>query len=240
MNDQLLSEFAATFYGYGNLRGRYWFIGMEEGGGNSVAEINQRLNAWVQGGKRELEDVAEFHKRIGMPEFFTGKAKLQTTWNKLSRIVLSHQGVPPTTDDVRVYQRDKLGRLESETCLLELLPLPSPSTREWLYSSHSTLPQLATRQSYRDYYAPKRAEHLRAMIERQQPRCVIFYSLSLEYMKSWKAIADVDFTETTFGARAYWRGQQGQTVFFVVAHPAEKGITNDYFHEIGRVLKEIE
>jgi hypothetical protein len=238
LNDQLLSEFAETFYRYGNNRGRYWFIGMEEGGGNSVEEIDQRLEAWVQGGKRELEDVAEFHERIGVPELFTGKAKLQTTWNKLIRIVLSHQGVTPTTDDVRAYQRDKLGRLESETCLLELLPLPSPSTSQWLYGSHSSLPHLATRKSYHDYYTPKRVEHLQAMIKRHQPLCVIFYGLN--YMKWWKAIADIDFTKTTFGKHAYWKGKNGQASFFVVAHPAATGITNDYFHEIGRVLKEIE
>jgi len=172
-----------------------------------------------------------------MPEFFTGKAKLQTTWNKLIRIVLSHQGVTPTTDEVRAYQRDKLGRLESETCLLELLPLPSPSTNQWLYGSHSMLPQLATRKRYRDYYTPKRVEQLQAMIERYQPLYVIFYGLN--YMKWWKAIADTDFTETKFGKYAYWKSKNGQVSFFVVAHPVATGITNDYFHEIGRVLYKI-
>ena len=38
-DDQVLDEFAHQFYGYGNYDGRYWFIGMEEGGGNSFAEV---------------------------------------------------------------------------------------------------------------------------------------------------------------------------------------------------------
>jgi hypothetical protein len=42
-NDQLLSHFMQTFYGYGNYQGDYWFIGMEEGGGDTWAEVQQRL-----------------------------------------------------------------------------------------------------------------------------------------------------------------------------------------------------
>jgi hypothetical protein len=34
-DDQLLERFMCTFYGYGNYRGAYWFVGMEEGGGDS-------------------------------------------------------------------------------------------------------------------------------------------------------------------------------------------------------------
>ena len=45
LNDQLLTEFFQNFYGYGNYRGQFWFIGMEEGSGNSFSEINTRLSA---------------------------------------------------------------------------------------------------------------------------------------------------------------------------------------------------
>ena len=45
-NDQLLNEFVEKFYGYGDYNGQFWFIGMEEGGGNSFSEIDNRLNAW--------------------------------------------------------------------------------------------------------------------------------------------------------------------------------------------------
>lgn len=39
-NDPLLADFANKFYGYGNYAGDYWFIGMEEDGGNSLVNIN--------------------------------------------------------------------------------------------------------------------------------------------------------------------------------------------------------
>ncbi len=37
-NDQLLQNFMQRFYGYGTYAGDYWFVGMEEGGGNLLVE----------------------------------------------------------------------------------------------------------------------------------------------------------------------------------------------------------
>lgn len=70
LNDDDLRQFIKTFYGYGNLASRFWFIGMEEGGGNSFAEVQARLSVWMQLGKPELADLRDFHLLIGMPEFF--------------------------------------------------------------------------------------------------------------------------------------------------------------------------
>ncbi len=36
LDDALLEAYMDGFYGYGNLAGPYWFIGMEEGGGDSL------------------------------------------------------------------------------------------------------------------------------------------------------------------------------------------------------------
>ncbi|MEA3335851.1 MAG: hypothetical protein U9R25_08055 [Chloroflexota bacterium] len=127
-DDQLLDEFAHQFYGYGNYSGQYWFVGMEEGGGNSFEKVNRRLNTWAHRGKRELEDVAGYHQAIGITDLFSEKPKIQRTWGKLIRIVLSSQGITPTTERVRAYQRAVLGRPNGETCLVELFSLPSPLT----------------------------------------------------------------------------------------------------------------
>jgi hypothetical protein len=34
------------FHGYGNLGAKYWFIGLEEGGGTSLDEVRLRLKTW--------------------------------------------------------------------------------------------------------------------------------------------------------------------------------------------------
>ncbi len=54
-----LEEFMMHFAGYGNLAAPIWFIGMEEGGGADVAELQRRVDAWRTRGSRTLEDLAE-------------------------------------------------------------------------------------------------------------------------------------------------------------------------------------
>lgn len=41
-----LQDFMNRFYGYGSWDVELWFIGMEERGGNSMDEVERRLNAW--------------------------------------------------------------------------------------------------------------------------------------------------------------------------------------------------
>jgi hypothetical protein len=230
--DILLEQFMHTFYGYGNFRGDYWFVGMEEGGGNSFAEISKRLSVWKTLGKGELVDVADFHVRLGIPEHFTEPVKLQPTWNKISRIVLSAEGQKITLDAVRAYQKKHLGRVEENTCLLELLPLPSPSTRAWLYARHSSLPSLRDRETYRNSTIPWRIEHLRQRIEEYRPRAVVFYGVT--YEEHWKKIANLDFRpHEPFG---FLVANSRDTTYIIAKHPVATGVTNGYFHQIGEVV----
>jgi len=64
LDDELLAEYITTFYGYGNYRGEWWLVGMEEGGGDSVNDITSRLTRWNGRGRKELEDVDLF---VGSP-----------------------------------------------------------------------------------------------------------------------------------------------------------------------------
>jgi hypothetical protein len=125
--DTLLQEFINGFYGYGNYHAPYWFIGMEEGGGGSFEEIRSRLNTWASRGRRELEDLADYHCAIGITRYWDKPVRLQLTWNRLIQILISIKGLETFARDRRHYQRDHLARENSETCLLELMPLPSPS-----------------------------------------------------------------------------------------------------------------
>ncbi|WP_414575733.1 hypothetical protein [Anabaena sp. CCY 9402-a] len=53
-DDALLEKRIETFYGYGNYQGKYWFIGMEEAGGD-FQDVNHRINIWANRGKKEIE-----------------------------------------------------------------------------------------------------------------------------------------------------------------------------------------
>ena len=127
-DDQLLAEFADSFFGYGDYRGRVWFVGMEEGGGDSFEELNRRFDVWRERGKQELEDLPAYSRLVGVGRWFEDRPKLQSTWSKLIRLYLSAYETPSGTDAVREFQRARLGRQDGDIALLELLPLPSPST----------------------------------------------------------------------------------------------------------------
>jgi len=228
----LLKHFISTFYGSGNYSGEYWFIGMEEGGGSDLSKVTRRLDAWLELGGTELVDIYEFHLKIGYPQFFINHARLQRTWMQQARIVLASKGLPSYTEDVRVYQRDVIGRKTSETCLLELLPLPSPSLNDWNYRLWSELPFLKDRKTYQDYCVPWRAEHIRSRIKENRPKCVVF--MGQGYSAYWQSIAGQNSSFTEKGG--YCTACSGDTTYVITKHPAAQGVTNAYFETIGKFL----
>lgn len=232
-NDRLLAEFADSFYGYGNYQGDYWFIGMEEGGGDSFEEIENRLIGWQKRGCKELEDIYEYHLDVGPKWFIGSKPVLQPTWRGLIRLLLSIEGLKPDPEMVRDYQKNQLGRETSNNCLLEILPLPSPSTSKWLYGNHSDLPQLASREAYKRFYFEVRATHIRQKIAEYNPKIVVFYSINPEYMNFWKTIAGVEFAEHSLEKHSFFMGKRNQTSYLVTRHPTAFHTSSDYFHSVG-------
>lgn len=230
LNDELLTEFAENFYGYGNYQAPYWFLGMEEGGGNSVDEINLRFSAWADRGKNELEDVAEYHCAIGIPELFSGKPKLQNTWNKQIHVLFGLKNQAIETEFVRNYQRDSWGRNDSENCILELFPLPSPSTGDWIYGKKSFLLTLRNRDIYRETYLPNRIEHIQKRVEEYNPKVVFIFGVT--YVPYWEKLVGVSFFEDS----GLLQTTVGKTKFVVLQHPVAHGVTNEYFYNAGQVV----
>ncbi|MEH2139580.1 hypothetical protein [Nostoc sp.] len=165
-NDELLEKRVDTFYGYGDYQGNYWFVGMEEAGGD-FNDINNRINIWSNRGKQEIEDIAEYHKDIGWGGSFLSGAKLDVpVWRAIIRIVLSAKGKENfDKKDILAYQINELGRKYKETCLLELLPLPSPSLKHWIFAQHSRLSFLSNRDTYEKYCLEKRINHISQRIK---------------------------------------------------------------------------
>jgi len=234
LNDDDLRQFIKTFYGYGNLASRFWFIGMEEGGGNSFAEVQARLSVWMQLGKPELADLRDFHLLIGMPEFFTPPVKLQHTWMQIARITLTATGQPYELGDLRTFQREHLGHRNGETCLMELLPLPSPRTSAWVYAQWSKLPYLSKRKTYYQEYYLQRSEHIRKRIQENQPQVVIFYGMG--YRSFWQAIAgkEVEFQNQD----GFLLGITSRMVYLIIKHPNARKLPNAYFEKVGAYLRE--
>jgi hypothetical protein len=235
LNSALLQAFIDDFYGYGDIHnsfpashsgqsngksGGVWFVGMEEGGGQTCCEICRRLGAWRSRGRPVVDNIAAFHHAIGLGKWFPpppSTPPTQTTWREIIRAILVALGNPsPSTFHIAQYQASLFGRSGQGVALLELLPLPAPSTGHWPYSHCSTLPILKTRSTYMSAVLPKRIARLKALISTHKPRSVVFYGAS--YQRHWQAISGCSFGKGPYPRQA----SSTHTSFFVVPHPAAR------------------
>ena len=235
LNDQLLEAFVNGFYGFGTYQARYWFVGMEEGGGNTLEAISKQLDIWDKWGRKELIDVAEYAREMNITHWYGDRPRLQPTWKHLIRIFLTAEGKSVDAETMRQYQKSLWGTREGNTCLLELLPLPAPSISSWLYREISTLPYLASRKTYREYVTPFRIAHLQNRILQHQPKAVILYGSG--YDNYWKSIAGINSWERSSEGVSF--AINNSTIFISSMHPVAHGATNEYFYCIGRLIAEL-
>lgn len=229
LDDTLLSGFSETFFGYGSLNAPAWFIGMEEGGGASEEEIAKRLSAWRSLGEGKLVDLVKFHRAIGEDRWFSPNARLQPTWSKLIRLILSWKGKQVSRQAILDFQTSSLGQESGEAALLELLPLPSPSVGNWGYSDWSNLSWIQSREDYRIHLVDKRISGLRQLIEEHHPKLVVFYGRT--YEANWSKLTGIDFASGA-NTEASWT-LKGMTQFCSLPHPTAYGVTNRLFEGAG-------
>ena len=135
--------------------------------------------------------------------------------NTSIRITLNAEGLPAQREDIRAYQKARLGREDGLECLLELLPLPSPGIGKWLFYPKSGLWYLGDRATYIGYVTPARIEHLRTRIAEHRPAVVTFYGR--KYENEWRAISGVDFKPTRIINVSTARSEH--TLFVTMPHP---------------------
>ena len=238
LDNSLIEDYAENFFGYGALSGKYWFVGMEEGGGDTFREVDARMRSWRERGRRELEDVCEFSATVGLHQWFGPKARLQRTWSRYIRVICGMEGISADREWIRRYQAESLGRFEGESSLMNLLPFPSRSLKHWHYANLSELPHLGSRNACMDHYAEKRAKRLRSRILKERPRLVLFASMDARYRKWWQTIADVEFKPRSFAGKAFDFGIMGSTAFVVTQHPAVRSMSNEFFQTVGKYVAE--
>ena len=66
----------------------------------------------------ELLDFKAHSEKFEDMRWLVEHPPLQTTWKQLIRMALGYEGAPSDTEDVRRYQRDRLGRSDSDTLLI--------------------------------------------------------------------------------------------------------------------------
>ncbi len=227
----LIEKRLKNFWGYGNLKGSTWFIGMEEGIGEKEPFPLERFQSTADKAVVDIRgNLADDHNY-----WFTSQAPTQSTWRILIFIIL-YQKLKrmPTLSEIREYQITDFGRTKSDHAVLELMPLPSRSVRaqDWLYSN-VPLKGLSSRKEYLKTYKPERVEALKALIEKHQPKLVIFYSRS--YFTDWQTIVPKPLKEVIPGKLHL--AKANDTTFAVTVHPVGRGIKNQDWVEIAKRLR---
>ena len=226
----LISRRLKKFWGYGNLKGSVWFIGMEEGIG---IDEDFPITRFQSTDEKEVVDItdniAEDHHR-----WFQTGAATQRTWRPLIFILLYQRlGRVPSLEEIRDYQINYFGRRKSDHAILELMPLPARSLKasDWIYSDVQ-LNGLKNRKEYLATYKSERVKLLQALIEKHQPKVVLFYSRS--YMADWQSIVPKLLKEVI--PEKLHVAKANGTTYAVTAHPVSHGMSTKDWEIIARTI----
>jgi hypothetical protein len=226
----MIQDYCNQFFGYGRWDAPVWFVGLEEAGAGTPEELQARLAAWVQRGRRELEDAPSFYPACEQHQWHGPHSTLQRTWRQLIRILLLARGEPVGENALLEHQRQSLGASSGQVCLTELFPLPAPSHRHWPYSAHEALPAwMRNREQFVQTILPGRAATLREKIALNHPRVVVFYFWKPRFFA--EAVAGGEFQpilpEKLLGF------ERNGTAYFVTGHPAGR-YPDTYFDGLGQ------
>lgn len=236
----LIADFMKSFYGYGNLSAPYWFIGMEEGcGPDWDTHVQPRFEQWRARGRKQTEHLRDFHFAIGVRKHWQAVAgrpvKVQFTWRRLVETVLVARGDAGTEERIAEYQSEELGTLDGDSCLLELLPLPSPRLTRFGYQhlANKEYPYFASRSLYRNHIIEDRIACIQRLIADNKPRHVVLYGKS--YQRRWDDLV----------MRAQWHVDMQiqqcrifESNIWLVPHPAAHKIPRDLFVTLGEKMRQ--
>lgn len=261
LNPQITSDFMNGFLGYGNPKGRWWFVGKEEGGGSTCPEVCARINYWNANRARYL-DLANFHHAVGhgLERWFPQNGqlpKLQTTWYKLILIMLAaNRIINQDLSDAerrlaaRQFQAAHWGRNNSDTFLTEVLPFPCPGEDAFHYLTacweHDIVPDFARdREAAFEHSWATRTLIFRALWDegatKDKKRVIVFYA-GLRQQQYWEWLigtlgfdGDPLIRDEFDGAIIY----EDPHAIVVRTHHPSAHLENAYWLDIGTHLAEM-
>lgn len=209
-----LDQMAKDFFGYGRWDAPYWFIGPEAGMGKDGNDnLAARYESWKRLGGASVVDCAAHHRGFGLTKWHDPPPPTQPTWRQLIRLLLAYQGKEPSLDDIRKYQGDRWGLANGETCVIELSGLPAPS--------------MQTSQD-RTKFLSGRIERMRDAALKHAPTFIVMYGKGNR--KEWERIAGGEFDSSGLY-------RMGKTVAAFALHPVTKGLGNEYWVRLGKMLR---
>jgi hypothetical protein len=132
----------------------------------------------------------------------------------LLQLLMTYLGKSSTDrDTLRNYQRDKWGRLDGETCVIEL---------SGLAARNFTIPR--DRESFRE----ERVVFIRERMHQHSPELVVMYGMS--EVEHWTKIAGKSFPKENIVRLA-------STTLVCTPHPTSYGMKNEYWTNLGIALR---
>jgi hypothetical protein len=188
-----------------------------EPGGTDHPEL---YTSWEACGSEPLIDAKqhedEWNARVSADlqmHFFAGKPAIQKgTWQPLIHILLGFTG---SAQDPHLYQRDKLGRSDGETALIELSAIAAPSIGI---------------QSDRETHRADRIKTIREKLESTEPKLVVFYGTT--YRDQYAEIAGGSFDDDGFR-------RNGRTLCALISHPARANKSYAYWTQLGERMRRL-
>ena len=239
-----LEAYINNYYGFGSWKSEIWFVGMEEGGGTSIEEVQRRLDSWHNNPSNLIDNKAH-HERIGLSHFFE-KGACQRTWWKLIMFKLSLEeklsgNESEDKEMIRDIQKNSWGQLDSDNALLDLFPLPSPGAGDWLYGTlnWTDIQYLQSRVSYEETLKSNRTQFIRKKIKTHRPKVVVFYSK--DYTHYWNEIAECDFNSDK--ANTFVEKKNSMTYLskdntcYVLMPQPSSAWANSFWDNAGRALR---
>lgn len=218
-------------FGYGRWSAPFWFIGSEEGGRD---DLLNRASVWRAMGMPDVCDCKEFHSRINIFKHFLPAPgpPLVPTWARLITLLLSYCNQRSDVIAIKDYQREKWGRKNGETCVVELSGLPAANVK------------LAALQAVKNFSNGKfeevlnqRIGYISARLQENRPKLVVMYSKS--YWQHFKRIVPGILDDERLEGCDVATGRFGDTIYALTPAPAARGIPKSYWIKLGEKLSHL-
>jgi len=219
--DQVL-EMARRSYGFGSWDAPYWFIGPEQGQGKEENhELSRRAKAWLQLDVDGLCDCRKFHDLIEITEWHRDNPALQPTWRPLMLLLMTFLQQSTDKESLRVYQRDKWGILNGQTCVIELSGLPANNFKI---------------QRQRELFRQERMDTIRQRMRAHKPALVFMFGKGQR--KQWEQIAGDSFSDDEIDGYTAGIQKCGSSLIAFAPHP-HYGPGNAYWIKFGEKLSKL-
>lgn len=243
---------------FGNPASPFWLLGLEESTDSDISADDQILKQHSESEKLIREGMVPLFQD-NIPSRFLGTCPessstptYQRTWGGYIKLLLSLENAqsasqtPWTLNDVREYQRSRLGSLKEDSlgsCLMELYPLPRKTrAHAWRYKEISHRPGLeflASPATYKKHpLATGRARSLIAQVRTHQPKALFCFGSDCRHQITRHVDGPVTKylieRSTEKEPLPIYTARAGATLIICSHHPVAPGVTDRYWRELGK------